>query len=54
MTDKYIRRLESKLSEYLWLIKHKQIAIEKISDDMVILRGRLVFWIILFLTFLNW
>jgi len=43
MIDKYVHRVESKLSEFLWLIKHKQISIEKISDEMLIIRGRIVF-----------
>jgi hypothetical protein len=40
MIDKYIRRVESKLSECLWLVK---MSIEKISNEMVIMRGQLVF-----------
>ncbi len=43
MIDKYIRRVQSKITELLWLIKHKQISIERISDEMVIIRGRFMF-----------
>ena len=37
MSEKYIQRVESKLTEFLWLIKQKQISIEKISDEMLMM-----------------